>query len=230
MTRDEPIAAVYARGHVTFLGLNLLVERGALVPRVETELLATAAIETLTPMLDRPRVIDMCCGAGNIACAIARYIPGAQVWAADLTAACVALAERNVMHTHVRECVSVHQGDLFDALSGRGLEGTIDMVVCNPPYISSRRLAGELASLLVNEPTEAFAAGPYGLGIHMRVVREALPFLKPNGFLLLEVGLGQDKQVQRLLERTKEYDRIDVVPDSAGQGRVVMGRKCGTAQ
>lgn len=223
---DDNVSAAYASGRTTFLGLDLLVATGTLVPRAETELLATAAIEKLKEHGPRrARVIDMCCGAGNLACAIAHHLPGARVWAADLTEECVALAARNATHTQLAERITVHRGDLFDALSGQELEGTVDLIVCNPPYISSGRLSTELADLLLHEPAEAFAAGPYGIGIHMRVVRDALPLLKPAGFLFMEVGLGQDRQVQRLLERTGEYDEINVVANAEGNGRVVAGRK-----
>jgi release factor glutamine methyltransferase len=95
--------------------------------------------------------------------------------------------------------------------------------VCNPPYISDKRLEGERALLLDLEPREAFAAGPYGLGIHMRVVRDALAFLRPGGALLFEVGLGQDRQVKILFQRAREYERIEVARNAAGEGRVVLG-------
>jgi release factor glutamine methyltransferase len=169
------------------------------------------------------RVIDMCCGSGNLACGLASRRPDARIWASDLTEACVSLARRNAAHTGVAGRVTVVQGDLFCAL--QGLEGTIDLVVCNPPYISQAKLAGERAVLLENEPREAFDGGPYGLSIHQRVVREALPFLKPGGSLLFEIGLGQERQVKMLFERTRAYEDIRTVANAAGEVRVVAGRK-----
>ena len=165
----------------------------------------------------------MCCGSGNLACALARRSPNSRVWASDLTGACVSLAKRNAAHTGVADRVTVVQGDLFSGL--KGLEGTIDLVVCNPPYISQAKLAGERAALLENEPREAFDGGPYGLSIHQRVVREALPFLKPGGSLLFEVGLGQERQVTMLFERTRAYEDLRMVANAAGEVRVVGGRK-----
>jgi release factor glutamine methyltransferase len=206
------------------MGLEMLVSPGALVPRAETELLGNTALETLRAM--RPgelRVIDICCGVGNLACAISHHLPRTRVWACDLTADCIDMARRNVSFLGLEERVSVHQGDLFEALAQFGLEGTVDAVVCNPPYISERRLAGDRAHLLELEPREAFAAGPYGLSVHMRVIKEALPFLRPGGALLFEVGLGQDRQVKLLFERTRAYDDIRIVRDEAGEGRVALG-------
>ena len=202
-----------------FMGVDLLVERGVLLPRQETELLGQTALEHLH---ETARVIDMCCGSGNLACALATRLPRARIWASDLTDACVSLARRNVAHTGVQN-VEVRQGDLFSALEG--LEGTIDLVVCNPPYISQAKLAGERAVLLENEPREAFDGGPYGLTIQQRVVKEALPFLKPGGWLLFEIGAGQERQVELLIARTRAYQQIRKVADAAGEVRVVGAQK-----
>ena len=203
-----------------FMDVDLIVARGVLLPRAETELLGATALEVLP---ERPRIIDMCCGSGNLACALAVRLPGARVWASDLTDACVALARRNAVHTGVADRVTVVQGDLFSGL--KGLEGTIDAIVCNPPYISQAKLAGERAALLEHEPREAFDGGPYGLSIHSRVVRDALPFLRPGGHLLFEIGLGQERQVKLLFERTRAYDDIQLSTNAAGEVRVVSARK-----
>ena len=207
------------------MGLDLAVARGALVPRPETELLGRTAVAVLQKILADSgdlRVIEMCCGIGNLSCAIAHYVPSATVWAADLTPVCVEAARANVTALALNN-VSVYEGDLFQPLAGLGLEGRVDAIVCNPPYISEKRLAGEASHLLEHEPREAFAAGPYGLGIHMRVVRDALAFLKPGGALLFEVGLGQDRQVSTLFDRARAYSDVSVVCNDAGDGRVVLG-------
>lgn len=218
------VEAAIRRGRVSFMGLDMLVAPGALVPRAETELLARAALDALANVAS-PRVIDMCCGAGNLACAIAQRVPGARVWASDLTDACVELARRNAAHVGVADRVAVCQGDLFGSFDGAGLEGTMDLVVCNPPYISDQRLASERASLLRHEPQEAFAAGPYGLSIHQRVVRDALRYLRPGGLLGVEIGVGQQRQVELLFRRTRGYASIEVSCDDAGEPRVIVGRR-----
>jgi release factor glutamine methyltransferase len=212
-----------AAGRQTFLGLDLVCGAGALVPRPETELLGRTAIERARAVGPAPRVIDMCCGAGNLACAIASYVPGARVWASDLTES-TTWAQRNVDQLGLAGRVTVVRGDLFGALEGQGLEGTIDLVVCNPPYISTGRLGTDRAALLELEPREAFDGGPYGLTIHQRVLREGLPFLRAGGWLLFEIGLGQERQVKLLFDRARVYEGIELVPDAAGTVRVVTGR------
>jgi release factor glutamine methyltransferase len=225
MSKEFNVADAYETGRAFFMGLELLIAPGALVPRPETELLGTTALGALHQMnLAAPRVVDMCCGSGNLACAIGHYIPTARVWASDLTDECVEATRRNAAHHGMAERISVLQGDLFNALSDLRLDGTIDLIVCNPPYISEKRLEGDRAHLVELEPREAFAAGPYGLSIHMRVVKDAPRYLRPGGVLLFEVGLGQDRQVMGLLERSKTYENIRAVSNEAGEARVVLGQ------
>ena len=217
----------YRTGEAVFAGLALHVARGALVPRAETELLAETAIALLRSSGNpSPRVVDMCCGSGNLACAIAHHLPGARVWASDLTDGCIEVARTNVSKLALGDRVNVSQGDLFAGLAGLRLEGSIDMVVCNPPYISAAKLTGEAAHLLEHEPREAFDGGPYGLSIHQRVVRDALLFLRPAGHLLFEIGFGQDRQVKILFDRARGYEEVRMVANAASELRVALGRRC----
>ena len=220
------VPEAYAEGRVVFMGLELAVAPGTLVPRVETELLARTAIDSLRENAsENARVIDLGCGAGNLACAVAHYVPTARVWASDLSEASAKLTRLNAERLGLSARVTVCFGDLFAPLRGLGLEGTVDMIVCNPPYISDKRLEGDRAHLLEHEPREAFAAGPYGLDVHMRTVKDALAFLRPGGVLLFEVGVGQDRQVKLLFDRAKSYEGVRIVANDAGEGRVVLGSK-----
>jgi len=226
VSQEISVEDAYRKGHTTFMGLELLVAPGALVPRPETELLGTAALDALRRLtIAEPRIVDMCCGAGNLACAMAHYARVARIWASDLTDGCVEVSRRNVAFHGFADRVSVHQGDLFEAFSDLELEATIDMIVCNPPYISEKRLEGERSHLIDLEPREAFAAGPYGLSIHMRVIRDAQQYLRPGGILLFEVGLGQDRQVMGLLDRSKAYENIGSIANQGGEGRVVVAHR-----
>lgn len=216
----------YQRGHTQFMGVQLLVAPGALVPRQETELLGNAALQLLRDSAEpAPRLIDMCCGSGNLACALAHHASTIQVWASDLTDGCCEVSRRNVTQLGLQHRVHIIQGDLFAKLAGLGLEGSIDVIVCNPPYISQGKLSAELASLTEHEPREAFDGGPYGLSIHQRVIKDALPFLKPGGTLLFEIGLGQERQVKMLFERARAYEAVSTLSNDAGDIRVVQGQK-----
>lgn len=223
-TRGVPLA--YCTGIQKFMGYELLAAPGALVPREETELLGHTAVTTLrqkqSPSL---RIIDMCCGSGNLACALALSLPESRVWAADLTDGCVLLARRNAAYLGLGDRLKVVQGDLFVPLEDTGLEESIDAIVCNPPYISTTRLVGDRAELLRHEPREAFDAGPYGISIHQRTIREAPRFLRPGGVLLCEFGLGQERQMRALIDRTQAYECLEFFSNDAGAPRVFRGVK-----
>jgi release factor glutamine methyltransferase len=217
----------YVLGRAVFMGIEMLSDAGALVPRQETEILARGAEKRLRGLAadGELRIIDMCCGAGNLACYLAKTFPRARVWSSDLTDGCVGLARRNVEFLGLSERVSVHQGDLFAGLVGLGLEGTIHGLVCNPPYISTGRLDKDRAELLEHEPVEAFDGGPYGLTIHQRVIKEGLPFLRPGGLLAFEFGLGQDRQIELLFRRARQYDGVVFDSDAEGHPRAAFTRK-----
>lgn len=208
-----------------FMGVELELAPDVLVPRAETELLGRRAVAALHGRHADSIVVDMCCGSGNLALAIADAVPSARVWGADLTDGTVALARRNTRRLGLDGRVTIRQGDLFGALEGDGLKGRVDMVVCNPPYISTARLEGDSAHLLESEPREAFDGGPYGISIQQRLIREAAGVLKPGGWLMFEFGEGQDRQVAALLARAKAYTPVEFAHDEAGKPRVAMVRR-----
>jgi release factor glutamine methyltransferase len=219
------VARARETGRVTFLGLELLCHEQTLVPRAETELLARLAIDKLRVLERDVRVVDVCCGAGNIACAIAMLGPPATVWACDLTDHAVTNARVNVAQLELGARVQILQGDLLRAVEGLGLEGSIDLIACNPPYISTGRLERDRSALLAFEPREAFDGGPYGLTNHQRVINEALPYLRVGGWLALEVGLGQERQVDLLFGRAKGYSATEHHDDANGAVRVVLAQR-----
>jgi len=227
---EKPLA--YVQGVAPFMGREFLAERGTIYPREVSAIVVTAVVDLVRsgalapPPGRRLHLIDQCGGSGNIGCMLAMLVPEARVWTTDLMPMSSALARRNVEKHGLGERVEVATGDLFGALAGRGLEGTIDAISCSPPFISTGRLTRDRAYLLEHEPREAFDAGPYGIAIHQRVVKEALPMLRSGGYLVLEFGEGQDKQVLSLVNRTKAYDDVQLlVSEVEGGPRAVRARK-----
>lgn len=225
MIETVPVEGPQLPEFVRFMGIEVETAPGVLVPREETELLGRSAVELLSEVPGEAIVVDMCCGSGNLALGIAAMVPTARIWASDLTDETVALARRNVQRCGLSGSARVVQGDLFSGLQDEGLEGRVDLIVCNPPYISTLRLEGDRSFLLENEPREAFDGGPYGLSIHQRLVREAAAFLKPGGHLAFEFGEGQDRQVKILLARAGIYEPVRFATNAAGTPRVAIARK-----
>ena len=219
-------------GRTSFMGQELLFEPGVCAVREETELLGWTAVERLREMKKERsadsgplRLIEIGSGAGNLTCGIAKAVPEVQVWAIDLERACTALTAKNVERLGLAGQVSVLEGDMFAPIEALGLRGRIDAIVSNPPYIASTRLLKDKAYLLDHEPRAAFDGGPFGINIQLRLIKEALPFLRAGGWLLFEFGAGQHHQVGQLVQRTGGYDMIEFVSDPAGQPRVSANRK-----
>lgn len=220
--RLEGIPLAHLTGRQRFLGIELLAGPEALVPRKETELLGRTALARVDGHAP-PRIIDLCTGSGNLACALAVARPDARIVGADLSHAAVTLARRNAVFAGVAGRVSFHEGDLFAALP-EAAKGA-DLLVCNPPYISTAKVEGMAAEIAGHEPRLAFDGGGFGLGIVSRLIAEAPAWLKEGGWLCFELGKGQGTFLQRSLAKAKSYDAIEPLADEAGEIRVLAARK-----
>jgi release factor glutamine methyltransferase len=201
------------------MGTDIEVGPGVLVPREETELLGQTAIGLLSA-LSAPVVIDMCCGSGNVGLGILAARPDIRLYGADLTPEAIAWARRNVARIDHTGRATYEQGDMFDALAIHDLAGRVDLIACNPPYISTHKLETESVHLLEAEPREAFDAGPYGIAIHQRLIADAPRYLVSGGWLVFEFGAGQDRVVRALLTRARAYGEPIFRSDASGTPRV----------
>jgi release factor glutamine methyltransferase len=207
------------------MGVQIEIAPGVFTPRDETETLGETVIKILRERSGRQLVVDMCCGTGNLACAVAKTIDDITIWAMDLTEQAAEVARRNVNRLGLADVIKVSHGDLFTPLDPQPLVSSIDLVMCNPPYISTSRLDGEKAYLVQSEPREAFDGGPYGLSIHQRVISEAVHFLKPGGWIALEIGQGQERQISALFKRSGGYAKEQHILDKRGISRVTVAQK-----
>jgi release factor glutamine methyltransferase len=212
-------------GRQRFMGLDMLAGPDALIPRRETELLGETALRLLRALDGRPTVIDVCTGSGNLALGLAHHAPQARVHAADLSPEAVALARRNAAHLSLAERVDFRCGDLIDPFDQPAFHAGVDLLVCNPPYISSQKvdhLAGEIGG---HEPRLAFDGGPLGVRILQRLMREAPAYLKPGGWLAFEVGLGQGPAVLKRLLAGGAFSEAHGMGDAHGELRVLTARR-----
>ena len=147
----------------TFMSISIMAGPGVLVPRPETELLGRTALRLLVNIQSAPLVIDMCCGSGNLGLAIADARHDARLFLSDLTDETTAQARENASRLGLIDRVTVGQGDMFAGIAAALGGAKADLIVCNPPYISTTKLAGDSAYLLDKEPREAFDAGAYGI-------------------------------------------------------------------
>jgi len=221
----------YVRGTASFMGYEFFSAPGTMYPREVSAILVNTVValansgEIKPPPGDTLNIVDQCGGSANIGIAMAHKLPQARVWSTDLMAVSSALARRNVAKHDLESRVTVATGDLFKSLDGLGLEGRIDAITCSPPFISTGRLSKDRAYLLAHEPREAFDAGPYGIAMHQRLAKESPAMLRKGGYLVLEYGDGQSKQVESIVNRTKAYDRVEILNDAEGVPRAILARK-----
>lgn len=232
--RREPLA--YLVESREFWSLPLLVSPDVLIPRPETETLVEAALRLLrrerpadgdgSPGPGHPILIDLCTGSGAIAIALARELPGATVFATDVSRRALRIARSNAEAHGVADRITFLRGNLWRALDGQAPGGQADVVVSNPPYIPSDVIP-TLMPEVQWEPRQALDGGPDGLQFHRAIISGAPQRLRPGGFLLLEIGADQAESVGRLVEETGGFEHFQVLQDLGGRDRVVMARRRG---
>ncbi len=210
-----------------FMGIELLVGPEALIPRKETELLGYGALEILNNCVEKKgsaRVIDVCTGSGNLALALACHQGAAEVYAADLSVDAVKLARRNNAYMGLEERVKFYTGNLLVPFNFEEYYNKIDVLTCNPPYISSGKFESMSDEITEFEPKIAFDGGPFGIKILTRLITEAPKYLANDGWLAFELGLGQGEPMLMRLEKNKEYGEVKALKNKTGEIRAIMAQ------
>ncbi|MDP1767472.1 MAG: peptide chain release factor N(5)-glutamine methyltransferase [Nitrospirota bacterium] len=220
----EPLQ--YILGTQEFCGLEFRVNPAVLIPRPETQLL----VEYVTQRIPADRsstIVDVCTGSGCIAVAIARVRPHARVIATDLSGPALNVARQNAIRLGVSEHITWLEGDLLGPLAEQKLEGQVDVIVSNPPYIPELDWATLQPEVRLFEPRGALVAGPQGTELHERLLREACRYLSPDGAVIMEIGAGQARAMRRIVEQIPGYRFHRLVLDEAGLERVVIVERVG---
>ena len=222
--RISGVPIAYITNRQNFMGLEFISDNRALIPRKETEILGKKSFEIcqvkyeVNPNL---RIFDICCGSGNLGLSMAKFLPGILVYSSDLSLEAVALTYDNINFLHLEKQVKVFQGNMFEPFNSEVYYNNIDVIICNPPYISSAKVSKMNSEIVVNEPSIAFDGGMLGTKIIQNLIRESPRFLAKGGNLLFEVGLGQDSLIIKLCSNLNIYSKIEGICDSNGNVRVV---------
>jgi release factor glutamine methyltransferase len=215
--KREPVAQILGRRD--FHGRTFEVTKDVLVPRPDTEILVERALAHL-PAGEPRRVVDLCTGTGCVGISLALARPELAVVLTDVSEAALAVARRNADALGVGARVATRLGDLFDAVSG---EAPYDVIVANPPYIPSGDIATLSPEVAVHEPRLALDGGVDGLDFYRRLAREAPTRLADEGAVLVEVGIGQARDVEALFVAQGAVDS-KISGDYGGVDRVVEAR------
>ena len=214
--RGEPLQ--YIEGTVQFGPVEVKVDPRVLIPRPETEVLWERAVAALNTVDENTVIVDLGTGSGALALALKHAFPEARVYATDVDPDAVALARENLDHAGV----TVLTGDLFAALPF-GMRGQVDLLISNPPYVAD---GDDIPSEVRDyEPARALFAGPRGDEILERIAEQAFYWVKPGGWLFLEIG---ETQARRAMELFADF-QCSVYEDMTGRPRILAGYRGATS-
>ena len=226
----EPLQ--YIVGHVEFLGLEIRVGKGVLIPRPETEILVEETIKTLkgkalsvkrsekSPSAFSPQhqtFLDLCTGTGCIALVMAREFPDAQVYATDVSAKAIRYARDNADCNGILN-VTFLKGSLFTPVAEH--ISSFDLITANPPYIRTSDITGLQREVREWEPLRALDGGEDGLYFYRKILSKALVFLKESGWIFFELGFGQSEAVAEIAAHAG-FKNIELIKDFSGIDRVL---------
>ena len=218
----EPLQHI--TGSTNFCGHEITVNRHALVPRPETELLAELGWKFLnefkTQNSEFKTALDFGTGTGCIAIALATKCPAAKITALDISAEALALAKQNAVQNKVAERVEFLIGDGFAALTEKS---QFDLLISNPPYIASAEIATLEPEVKDFDPRGALDGGADGLDFYRRLAAEAKPFLKPDGKIMVEFGDGQADDLKKIFAAEKWIVEA-VQEDYSHRARILVAR------
>jgi len=244
--KREPLP--YITGRQEFWSLEFFVNPRVLIPRPETEVLVETVLRILReegrvesilkpsplpspfqgegvfPLLSeerarvRSRLLDIGAGSGCIAVALAKELPGAKIWAVDISTAALRVAEANAARHEATGQVTFLQGDLFAPVADQ--EGLFDLIVSNPPYVAEEEFSALQEEIRRWEPRLAFNGGRAGVDLHRRLIAESPRYLCQGGWLVMEIGQGQERIIARMVEERGVFENVYFVKDYAGIDRV----------
>ena len=204
----------YLIGEAYFMGKYYKVTPDVLIPRDETELLVTKAIEIINEN-SLENVLDIGTGSGCIACTIAERTD-AVVLGVDISSDALRIALDNVTKLGINNRAVFRKSDLFSKIRDNE---TFDMIVSNPPYIP---IGTELEPEVKHEPKVALFAEENGLQLYRKIVSEAPKYLNRGGWLIFELGIGEAENVKTFM--SEYFENVNVIKDLAGIDRVIYGK------
>jgi len=244
----KPVA--YLVGHREFFSLPFTVTPDVLIPRPETELLVVRAIDIAKPQQPRvndpperdpndvapespaPKptpaplkpiaIADVGAGSGIVAVTLAKHLPNAKVTMIDVSPAALKVAQANAERTRVSDRIEAIESDLFAAVP---TDRKFDLIVSNPPYITSDEMQQLAVDVRRYEPRLALDGGPEGTTVIERLIPQAAERLRPGGWLLMEISPTIVGRVEQLLEADPRLQREPTQKDIAGLARVVQARR-----
>ena len=216
----EPLA--YVLGQWDFYGMTLQVDKNVLIPRDDTCAVTALAIRQALFLNSNPRVLDLCTGSGCIGLAVAKRVKDAKVTLADISKEALAVAKKNVAQQKLSARVSCVQADALKPPAP--FLGKFDLIISNPPYITTEEMEELPVSVKDYEPHLALHGGSDGLDFYRAISKNFAEALKPGGYLCFEFGMGQADQVCEILEENG-YTVLERSRDYNDRERAVLAQR-----
>lgn len=225
--RAEHIPLQHLTHQACFMGYDFYVDERVLVPRQDTEVLAEEALHQLRNIRN-PRILDMCTGSGCLLLSLLMELPDAIGTGVDISAAALAVAERNRKNLELEKRAVLVQSDTFSGDYFQKNSGNIsleyDMLISNPPYIPTEDIGKLMEEVRFHDPVLALDGREDGLYFYRRITEQAGKYLKPGGWLMYEIGCEQGADVSAIMQG-EGFAEVAVKKDLAGLDRVVIGKK-----
>ena len=206
--------------HIThsqeFMKMNFYVNEDVLIPRADTEILVEEVIN-IAKKINAKKILDLCTGSGAIAVSLAKYIEDSQITAIDISGEALRVAKLNARNNEVEDKITFIKSDLFKNV----VKEKYDIIVSNPPYIK-RDVIKKLNKEVQKEPNIALDGGNDGLDFYRKIISEGYEYLKYKGYMCLEIGYDQKKEVIEIIEKQEKYSNTYSKKDLSGNDRIVV--------
>ncbi len=226
--RIRHVPLQYITHRVEFMSLDFFVDERVLIPRPETEILVETVLNKAQDKQYsnmKVAIVDIGTGSGNIAVSLAKNLSNAEIYASDISQDALAIAKTNVQRHKVADKIHLLHGDFFGAFVGYAEKEHVDFVVSNPPYVSESEWNKLEPEVREHEPRQALVGGEDGLCFYKEIIKDADDWLRPGGYLVIEIGETQANAINKLMKNELHYWEIEIIKDLQGKERVFSARR-----
>lgn len=208
----------YITNKQEFMKLNFYVDENVLIPQPDTETLVEKVIE-IAKNINEPEILDICTGSGCIGTSISKNVIDAHITMSDISENALNIAKKNYQNNILKEDAIFIKSNMFE-----NIQNSFDIIVTNPPYIESK-IIETLPEDVKKEPHIALDGGEDGLDFYRILIKESMNYLKPQGYLCMEIGYNQKETIEELVCENGNYEEIESIKDISGNDRVIIIRK-----
>ncbi len=226
--RASHVPLQYITRRAEFMSLDFVVDEGVLIPRPETEILVETVLNKAQNKEFSEKsiiIMEIGTGSGNIAVSLAKNLCNAVIYTNDISQDALTLAKTNVQRHEVVDKVHLLHGDFFEIFCNYVEKEHVDFIVSNPPYVSESEWNNLDPEVKEHEPRQALVGGEDGLAYYKRIINGAADWLRPGGYLVLEIGEAQANAIIKLMRSEEHYGEIEIIKDLQGKERIISARR-----